>query len=198
MEAFVYCWTDKKTNMLYVGSHKGFTDDGYICSSKYMLEEYNKRPEDFSRQIIAEGNFEDIRSLEAKILKSVNARLNEDFYNMHENDGKFYLKFHTEAAKSKISKSNTGNLRPDLSERNKNGPSKEQIKKQVSTKKELGYYLPHNNPMYGKTHKDSVKKTHSIRMSGENNPNFGKTFSDETKRKMAEARKKYWELKRGN
>jgi len=21
MEAFVYCWTDKKTNMLYVGSH---------------------------------------------------------------------------------------------------------------------------------------------------------------------------------
>lgn len=90
MEAFVYCWTDRKTNKLYVGSHKGSIDDGYICSSKYMLEEYNKRPEDFSRQIIAEGDLFDIRKLEAKILQSVKASINEDFYNKHENDG-FYF-----------------------------------------------------------------------------------------------------------
>lgn len=198
MEAFVYCWTDKKTNMLYVGSHKGSTDDGYVCSSKYMLEEYSKRPEDFSRQIVAEGKFEDIRSLESVILKSVNARLNEQFYNMHENDGKFYLKFHTEATKNKISKGNTGNKRPDLSERNKKGLTKEQIKKQISTKRERGYFLPENNPMYGKKHTEIVKKNHSIRMRGENNPNYNKIFSEETKRKMSEARKKYWELKRGN
>lgn len=76
--------------MLYVGSHKGSTDDGYVCSSKYMLEEYNKRPEDFSRQIVAEGNLSDIRKLETKILQSVNAALNEQFYNRHENDG-FYF-----------------------------------------------------------------------------------------------------------
>lgn len=90
MEAFVYCWTDKVTNKLYVGSHKGSANDGYICSSKYMLEEYNKRPSDFTRQIIAEGNLKDIRILEAKILQAVNARLNEHFYNMHDNDG-FYF-----------------------------------------------------------------------------------------------------------
>ena len=90
MEAFVYCWTNKKTNKLYVGSHKGSIDDGYICSSKIMLEEYKKRPEDFSRQIVAHGSLSDIRKLEAKILKSVNASVNEDFYNKHENDGFFF------------------------------------------------------------------------------------------------------------
>ena len=58
MNSFVYCWTDKKTNMLYVGSHKGSIDDGYICSSKPMMKEYKKRPQDFSRQIVAEGLFE--------------------------------------------------------------------------------------------------------------------------------------------
>lgn len=76
--------------MLYVGSHKGSTDDGYVCSSKYMLEEYNNRPEDFSRQIIAEGELSDIRKLEAKILQSANARLDEGFYNKHDNDGLFF------------------------------------------------------------------------------------------------------------
>lgn len=82
MEAFVYCWTDHKMNKLYVGSHKGSEDDGYICSSKIMLEEYNQRPQDFTRQIVAEGLDKDIRKLEVKILESVNAKLNEDFYNL--------------------------------------------------------------------------------------------------------------------
>lgn len=76
--------------MLYVGSHKGSTDDGYICSSKYMLEEYNKRPEDFSRQIVAEGSWSDIRKLESKILQSVHAATNEEFYNKHNNDGLYF------------------------------------------------------------------------------------------------------------
>ena len=39
-ESFVYCWTDTKRNMLYVGKHKGDINDGYICSSKYFLSEY--------------------------------------------------------------------------------------------------------------------------------------------------------------
>ena len=90
MEAFVYCWTDKLTNKLYVGSHKGSTSDSYVCSSKYMMEEYRKRPQDFSRQIVAEGTLADVRKLEATILQSVNARLNEDFYNKHENDGLYF------------------------------------------------------------------------------------------------------------
>ena len=88
-EAFVYCWTDKVTNKLYVGSHKGLTNDGYICSSKYMMEEYKNRPNDFSRQIIAEGIYVDMRKFEYMILKSANAALDEQFYNKHNGGDKF-------------------------------------------------------------------------------------------------------------
>lgn len=49
MEAFVYCWTDHKNNMLYVGSHKGTPDDRYVCSSKYMLDQYKVRQQDFTK-----------------------------------------------------------------------------------------------------------------------------------------------------
>jgi group I intron endonuclease len=193
---FVYCWTDKKTNMLYVGSQKGLKEDGYVCSSKYMLEEYNKRPQDFTREIIAEGNIEDIRKLEEKILVSVNAKKDKFFYNMHNGNGKFYLKGHTEKAKKAIGKSKKGKPRKDLSERNRLGPTEEQIKKQVDTKRKNGMYLPENNPMFGKKHKEETKKAHSERMKGENNPNYNKKFSEETKLKMSLARKLYWKNKK--
>lgn len=45
-ESFVYCWTDTKRNMLYVGKHKGDINDGYICSSKYFLSEYKNKTYD--------------------------------------------------------------------------------------------------------------------------------------------------------
>lgn len=71
MEAFVYVWTDKITNKLYVGVHKGTLDDGYICSSKHMLKEYTQRPETFSRQIIAHGTWDDMRVfLKLEVLKN--------------------------------------------------------------------------------------------------------------------------------
>ena len=97
-EAFVYCWTDHKTNKLYVGSHRGSLHDGYICSSKLVLEEYKKRPNDFTRQIIAEGNIEDIRVLEHKILSSAKASMNESYYNLHDGFGSYL----TEDIKKKI------------------------------------------------------------------------------------------------
>jgi hypothetical protein len=88
-EAFVYCWTDKSTNKLYIGSHKGSIEDGYVCSSKYMLEEYKKRPDDFTRQIIARGNYSDIRNFEAILLTTINAAISSDFYNKHNGSSKF-------------------------------------------------------------------------------------------------------------
>lgn len=194
MEAFVYCWTDKKTNMLYVGSHKGSTDDGYICSSKYMLEEYNKRPEDFSRQIVAEGTLSDIRKLETKILQAVNAALNEQFYNRHNSDEKFYLKNHTELSKRKIAEKHKGRVRKDLSERNKKGMSKESIEKMVSSRRANGSYDRESNPMFGRSHSNESKIKMSLSRKGKNKS----PKSEETKKKMSEARKKYWEIKRGD
>lgn len=88
MEAFVYCWTDLGTNKLYVGVHKGTPEDGYVCSSKLMLEEYTKRPNDFSRQIVAYGSFKEMYVLETAILKAAKADKDLGFYNQHVNSMK--------------------------------------------------------------------------------------------------------------
>jgi hypothetical protein len=80
--SFVYSWSDRSTSKVYVGVHKGHEDDGYVCSSKRMLKEYKERPEDFTRQIIAKGIWEDCIVLEKKI----NQQLIKDIdstYNRH-------------------------------------------------------------------------------------------------------------------
>lgn len=169
MEAFVYCWADKKTNMLYVGSHKGSPDDGYICSSKYMLEEYNRRPEDFSRQIVAEGELVLMRKLESKILQAVNARLNESFYNMHNNNGVYILKSHTEKTKKKISESEKGKI-VSIESRMKMRQNK----------------LGSKNNRWGTKHTEETKKKMSQSA-------LGKVFSSEHKEKLSKNKKgKTW------
>jgi len=190
MEAFVYCWTDHKNNMLYVGSHKGTPVDGYVCSSKYMLEQYKVRPQDFTRQIIAEGLFSDIRKLESVILKSVNARTNESFYNQSNNDANFTLKFHTEKTKKAISLGNLGRRREDLSERNKLGHSLETRKKISQNHHDVSI---ENNPMYGKKHSEESKNKIRLNRIGKGTS----PKSEETKMKMAAARKLYWDRKKG-
>lgn len=108
MEAFVYCWTDNLTNKIYIGSHKGSDVDGYICSSKLMLQEYHKRPQDFSRQIIAHGTWDDMFNFEGIILRAIDAKNDPNIYNMHNGSGDFRNKFVTEEAKKKISESKKG------------------------------------------------------------------------------------------
>jgi hypothetical protein len=69
--SFVYCWTDKLSNKLYVGFHKGHVDDGYISSSKHMLKEYKARPEDFSRTILAVNTYDVCRVFETVVIKAM-------------------------------------------------------------------------------------------------------------------------------
>lgn len=101
-EAFTYCWTDKARNMLYVGTHKGLVNDGYVCSSKVMLEEYNKRPGDFVREILAFGKYYEMIKFETAILRAAKASSDPAFYNMHNGDGNFYNKAHSEETKQKL------------------------------------------------------------------------------------------------
>ena len=49
---FVYIWYDRKRKMYYIGCHWGTTNDGYICSSKRMRDNYRNRPQDFKRRIL--------------------------------------------------------------------------------------------------------------------------------------------------
>ncbi len=65
MKAYVYKWTDHKTGMIYIGARKGDPlGDKYICSNKPMLEEYEKRSKDFTREIIFQGNPIEVSDLE--------------------------------------------------------------------------------------------------------------------------------------
>jgi hypothetical protein len=49
---FVYIWRDRKHNRYYIGAHWGTEDDGYICSSPWLLKAYKRRPQDFKRKIL--------------------------------------------------------------------------------------------------------------------------------------------------
>ena len=66
---FVYIWYDGKK--FYLGVHKGTPDDGYICSSKVMMEEYKNRPQDFRRRILAYGTMKEMADLEKRLLQNI-------------------------------------------------------------------------------------------------------------------------------
>lgn len=101
-EAFLYQWYDKLTGKKYIGVHKGAPSDGYICSSKKMLEQYSARPGDFERELILVGTVDEMISAESKMLTSVDAAKNPLYYNMHNGDGKFYNKGHGEETRRKL------------------------------------------------------------------------------------------------
>jgi hypothetical protein len=131
-EAFVYCWTDHLTNKLYAGWHKGQPNDGYVCSSKLMLQEYKNRPKDFTRQVLAMGTCKDMTSFETVILRAENAKKNDFYYNLHNGDGLYsygpMTKEHIEKLK---------------------GPKTEKHK--VAMKLNHADVSGKNNPMYGRS-----------------------------------------------
>lgn len=184
-EAFVYCWTDHKTGKLYIGSHKGSEDDGYVCSSTDMMKEYTIRPDDFSRQIIGHGTSAEVRVLETKILTAVNAASNDDFYNRSNGASKFYRGAETsDLTRQRLSKASKGRKLSDearakisATKRGKKMPEETRLKmigRPLSEKAKRK--LSETNT--GRKHTDEVK----ARISASH---FGKKLSDETKAKMS-------------
>jgi group I intron endonuclease len=108
-EGFVYKWIDSSNGMMYIGSHKGSVDDGYIGSGIHFNRAYKKRPDSFNREIIYVGK--DFRELEEFILEEYDAKNNKSFYNLTnkaEEPPSWKGKKHTESSKEKISKANSG------------------------------------------------------------------------------------------
>lgn len=132
MDSFVYIWTNLTTGKKYIGVHKGSSDDGYICSSKIMLEEYQINPSNFKREIIAHGLFEDMYNLETKMLREANAAENSNYYNQSNNNGQFYIKKHNEQTKEKIRQKALG---------------RKGVKHSEKTKEKLRLKMLQNNPM---------------------------------------------------
>lgn len=90
---FIYCWTNTRSGMKYIGRHQGSLDDGYIASSKIFRLHYDKDPSIFVREIlfIAEAiSSEDIVKQEAVFLDIIpNDELyygsNPKYYNICKN-----------------------------------------------------------------------------------------------------------------
>lgn len=109
-EAFVYSWRNRTTNRIYIGWHKGDLNDGYVCSSKKLKEEYTENPSNFERCIIACGSAKHMSSLETAILKAVDAKRNTAFYNQHNGNGLYHLKSHTTEHRMRMAKLMTGRV----------------------------------------------------------------------------------------
>ena len=147
---FVYLWENKINGMMYIGSHKGNIDDGYVGSGIFFKRAYNKNPKNFQRTILYIGN--DFIKVENDILKKYDLANNKNFYNLKNEAVGGWEHTHT---------------------------NKETIKKRASaiSKSKKGkryYHLDYdksgfNNPMYGKKHNEETRKKISYKLKGNNN-----------------------------
>lgn len=85
---FVYIWFDRKHKRYYVGMHWGTEDDGYVCSSTWMMQAYKHRPQDFKRRILKKvyTNRKDLYEAEVKWLSLIDDdELKTKYYNLSKN-----------------------------------------------------------------------------------------------------------------
>lgn len=87
-EAFVYLWTNNLNGRMYVGSHIGSANDGYIGSGTAFNGAVKKYGIiNFTRQILEESSRDDIRTREQYWLDHFQAASNNQFYNLKANVG---------------------------------------------------------------------------------------------------------------
>ncbi len=82
---FVYIWRDRKHNRYYIGSHWGTENDGYVCSSPWMLQAYKRRPNDFRRKILIRVNTDrkTLLEMEEKYLNAIqDHEVGTKYYNL--------------------------------------------------------------------------------------------------------------------
>ena len=199
MNSFVYKWTDTLTGKMYIGVHKGTINDGYVCSSRYMLDEYQKRPTDFIREILEYGTFESCIAKESMLLCEVNAAGNTHYYNQSNGDGKFFhIGPHTTETKRKIIEKKTGvplskEHKKKLSEIRRGKPKSEKHKQSIQ-KALIGHSVSDEcreklaRYRKGRMLSTETKNKLSESLSGKNNPMFGRKHSPETIEKMKKNR----------
>jgi len=66
---------------VYIGAHKGFENDGYVCSSETMLKEYSIRQSDFSREILYRGTWKECLRFEQALIRGLIKSGSNIFYN---------------------------------------------------------------------------------------------------------------------
>lgn len=88
MQAFIYCWTNTRNNMRYIGSHVGTECDGYVGSGKRFRHAINKHGlGTFEREILEYCTSEDVLLREQYYLDLYNAAASAEFYNISPSAG---------------------------------------------------------------------------------------------------------------
>lgn len=92
---FVYIWRDRKHNRYYIGCHWGVEDDGYICSSPWLLRAYSRRPEDFKRRILQRTtNRQETFLAEQNWLQLIrDGELKVRYYNLHKHVADYWHQY---------------------------------------------------------------------------------------------------------
>lgn len=165
---FTYCWSNHETKKVYVGVHLGDIDDGYICSSKSMLEEYGSCKELFTRQILFIGDYAICASFEKSLISGLFKQKKDTFYNR--SNGKKIL--FDDTIRQKMRDMATGRKM-----------SIEAVEKMRLTK------IGKPSPRKGMFHSEESKLKMSISRKGLTSPNKGKSFTAEQRLKMSESAK---------
>lgn len=166
---FVYIWYDRKHKRYYIGCHWGSIDDGYICSSPWMMQAYRIRPQDFKRKIIKtniqsrpllyEEEQKWLGMIKENEIKPINPK--PKYYNLHIKNNNVWHKYdeHIKSVGQKISASKKGK---------KTGPRDPSVGKAISAaKKGKALTEEHKAALRGikkKPHTEDWKMQNSLRM----------------------------------
>lgn len=217
----VYIWRDRKHKRYYIGSHWGTEDDGYVCSSTWMLAGYARRPKDFKRRIVARlDDRAKLREEEFRWLGMIKSEeLKTRYYNIRIKVAEGFPA--KRKARQDQMRLETGNAfspehRAALSEAHKGHTQSEESKLKRSESLRRAWADGKISGMRGKKWSDlhteeqraakSAKisaaltgKTHTgesrAKISAAQTGKKRAPHSPETKAKMAEARRLYWERK---
>ena len=189
---FVYLWLDKKHKRYYVGCHWGSIDDGYVCSSPWMMQAYRIRPHDFRRRILKNNIPSRVELYEEEqrwlnLIKEDEIKPKNDkprYYNLQIKNNNTWHKYdeHIKTVGQKISASKKGK---------KTGPRPEVGPAISAAKKGKALTEEHKAALTG------IKKApHTDEWKQENSERMKEQWSDpNNKRKLAvsAAAKKRWE-----
>lgn len=192
---FVYIWRDRKHKRYYIGAHWGRKDDGYICSSTWMLQAYKRRPEDFKRRILKNfyTNKIDMFNEEQRYLQMIKSEeIKIRYYNLFTHGTKPWFAY-PEKVKSigqKISAKKTGISTGPCSEekRQKIREATTGVKKTYTEESYQRLVDTHK----GSKHTQEWKDANGIRMADQwaSGKRKGKEFqTEESNRKRSEAMK---------
>jgi hypothetical protein len=183
---FIYIWRDRKHNRYYIGSHWGTVDDGYICSSTWMMQAYKKRPQDFKRKIleIVTTNRKDLLDCELKWLSYIKEdEIKTKYYNLNIKGTGHWTAYpeNIQTIKEKISyKTKEAMARPEVKQKFNEGLKTRDSKS--------------SDPQVRKKRSESMKKAMAEKFPVEQRADYNrvKFNSDEYKENMKEKSKNMW------